>query len=133
MSELICLAFVGLVAGFVDIGAKWLSHWRSGVCVQAFWLNREQCCWASSHVLYDDVHNEICDQVRLMERTNECRRSIFVRLVGELVRYSWFGVVVGLSVVHSLFHVCVLVGALCDIHRCSRGWLSSVREWLRYS
>ena len=53
----------GLVAGFVDIGAKWMSHWRTGVCTPALWLNREQCCWSSTDVEFDDVHNEICRHV----------------------------------------------------------------------
>jgi chloride channel 3/4/5 len=47
----------------VDVGAKWMSHWRSGVCEPAFWLNREQCCWGSREVQFDNVHNEICDNV----------------------------------------------------------------------
>ena len=54
---------IGLVAGFVDIGAKWMSHWRTGVCAPVFWLNREQCCWGSRDVEFDDVHNELCDHV----------------------------------------------------------------------
>ncbi|CAF1650878.1 unnamed protein product, partial [Didymodactylos carnosus] len=58
----ICVLLVGIsaVAGFVDIGAKWMSHWRTGVCKKAFWLNREQCCWGSTDVHFDEVHNEIC-------------------------------------------------------------------------
>jgi len=47
----------------VDVGAKWMSHWRSGVCEPAFWLNREQCCWGSREVKFDHVHNEMCDNV----------------------------------------------------------------------
>ena len=58
-------SFEGLVAGFVDIGAKWMSHWRTGVCAPALWLNREQCCWSSTDVEFDDVHNEICQHVSL--------------------------------------------------------------------
>jgi hypothetical protein len=54
---------LGLVAGFVDIGAKWMSHWRTGVCAPALWLNREQCCWGSRDVEFDDVHNELCKHV----------------------------------------------------------------------
>ncbi len=54
---------LGLVAGFVDIGAKWMSHWRTGVCTPALWLNREQCCWGSRDVEFDDVHNELCKHV----------------------------------------------------------------------
>jgi len=40
-----------------------MSHWRSGVCTAAFWLNREQCCWGSRDVEFDSVHNELCAQV----------------------------------------------------------------------
>jgi hypothetical protein len=40
-----------------------MSHWRSGVCAPAFWLNREQCCWDSRDVEFDLVHNEICEKV----------------------------------------------------------------------
>jgi hypothetical protein len=42
-----------------------MSHWRGGVCTQAFWLNREQCCWGSREVQFDDVHNELCKHVSL--------------------------------------------------------------------
>jgi hypothetical protein len=61
---------LGLVAGFVDIGAKWMCHWRTGVCAPAFWLNREQCCWGSSDVEFDDVHNELCEHVSHLEQNN---------------------------------------------------------------
>lgn len=60
----------GLVAGFVDVGAKWMSHWRTGVCTPAFWLNREQCCWGSKHVEYDAVHNELCEHVKYQQFQN---------------------------------------------------------------
>jgi hypothetical protein len=54
---------LGLVAGFVDIGAKWMSHWQTGVCTPALWLNREQCCWGSREVEFDTVQNEMCHHV----------------------------------------------------------------------
>ncbi|KAL3315962.1 H(+)/Cl(-) exchange transporter 3 [Cichlidogyrus casuarinus] len=39
---------VGIIAGVIDIGSNWLSDIRQGVCVNAFWFNREQCCWSSN-------------------------------------------------------------------------------------
>jgi chloride channel 3/4/5 len=43
-----------------------MSHWRTGVCTPAFWLNREQCCWGSRNVEFDDVHNELCEHVNYL-------------------------------------------------------------------
>ncbi|TNN18038.1 H(+)/Cl(-) exchange transporter 3 [Schistosoma japonicum] len=55
-----CVLCVGLLTGFiaciVDIGCTWMSDLKEGVCLDAFWFNREQCCWSSSQA--DDV----CDQ-----------------------------------------------------------------------
>ncbi|EGD78813.1 H(+)/Cl(-) exchange transporter 3 [Salpingoeca rosetta] len=36
----------GVFAGFIDIGAEWLSDIKEGVCPRAFWLSRKHCCWA---------------------------------------------------------------------------------------
>ncbi|XP_077984482.1 H(+)/Cl(-) exchange transporter 3-like isoform X2 [Glandiceps talaboti] len=38
----------GTCAGIIDIGALWMSDLKLGVCPQAFYLNREQCCWAEN-------------------------------------------------------------------------------------
>ncbi|CAH8505410.1 unnamed protein product [Schistosoma margrebowiei] len=55
-----CVLCVGLLTGFIaciiDIGCTWMSDLKEGVCLDAFWFNREQCCWSSSQA--DDV----CDQ-----------------------------------------------------------------------
>ncbi|CAF3847061.1 unnamed protein product, partial [Rotaria magnacalcarata] len=95
----------GLVAGFVDIGAKWLSHWRTGVCTSAFWLNREQCCWASRDVEYDDVHNEICKYWRTWS-------DIFgidaLSVSGWFFRYFMF---ILWSVIYATFIVVLVVGS----------------------
>lgn len=44
----LCVLLVGLSAGVIaaviDIGTNWISHLKSGICLNAFWLNREQCC-----------------------------------------------------------------------------------------
>lgn len=53
-------ACAGTIAGAIDIGTEWFSDLRNGVCVNAWWLNRVQCCWAES----DHWHPEMdCQQV----------------------------------------------------------------------
>uniref|UniRef100_A0A646QE68 Chloride channel protein n=1 Tax=Hemiscolopendra marginata TaxID=943146 RepID=A0A646QE68_9MYRI len=53
----LCVFLVGVaagtVAGIIDIGAGWMADLREGICPQAFWLNREQCCWSSNSTLFD--------------------------------------------------------------------------------
>ncbi|XP_067003599.1 H(+)/Cl(-) exchange transporter 5 isoform X8 [Anabrus simplex] len=46
--------FTGVVAGVIDIGASWMSDLKYGICPQAFWLNREQCCWSSNETTFDN-------------------------------------------------------------------------------
>ncbi|XP_031639514.1 H(+)/Cl(-) exchange transporter 5 isoform X2 [Contarinia nasturtii] len=45
--------FSGCVAGIIDIGASWMTDLKLGICPQAFWLNREQCCWSSNETTFD--------------------------------------------------------------------------------
>lgn len=53
----LCVFLVGIVAGTVagviDIGAGWMADLREGICPQAFWLNKEHCCWSSNQTIYD--------------------------------------------------------------------------------
>ncbi|KAG8194809.1 hypothetical protein JTE90_017250 [Oedothorax gibbosus] len=53
----ICVLIVGVaagcVAGLIDIGESWLSDLKHGVCPEAFWLNKEQCCWSSNETFYE--------------------------------------------------------------------------------
>uniref|UniRef100_A0A1I8F826 Innexin n=1 Tax=Macrostomum lignano TaxID=282301 RepID=A0A1I8F826_9PLAT len=55
---------VRLVAGVVDIGTTWMSDLRDGICAEAFWFNKEQCCWSSNDTTFDD--EQACRQVRLV-------------------------------------------------------------------
>jgi len=50
----------GVCAAVVDIGATWMSDLKEGVCLEAFWLNREHCCWAANDTTFD---SEGCAQV----------------------------------------------------------------------
>jgi len=52
----------GLVAAVVDIGANWITHIKDGICVDAFWLTRAQCCWASRNITYDNYNNPNCPE-----------------------------------------------------------------------
>lgn len=52
----------GVLAGVIDIGASWLSDIKEGVCRDAFWLNKEQCCWSSNDTKLDE---DTCSQVKL--------------------------------------------------------------------
>ncbi|KAK9746529.1 CBS domain [Popillia japonica] len=53
----LCVLLVGLctgvVAGVIDIGASWMTDLKFGICPQAFWLNKEQCCWSSEETTFD--------------------------------------------------------------------------------
>ncbi|XP_042901124.1 H(+)/Cl(-) exchange transporter 5 isoform X2 [Parasteatoda tepidariorum] len=57
LSGWICVFLVGVaagsVAGFIDIGESWMKDLKEGVCPQAFWLNKEQCCWSSNSTFYE--------------------------------------------------------------------------------
>ena len=63
----ICVLLVGLSSGLmaaiVDIGSNWITHIKDGICVNAFWLNKPQCCWASKHVTYDMYSDPKCPEV----------------------------------------------------------------------
>lgn len=51
--------FTGAVAGVIDIGASWMTDLKFGICPQAFWLNKEQCCWS-----FNDFEEGNCPQVQ---------------------------------------------------------------------
>ncbi|CAF1593099.1 unnamed protein product, partial [Didymodactylos carnosus] len=105
----ICVLLVGLsaglVAGFVDIGAKWMSHWRTGVCTKAFWLNREQCCWDSKDVHFDEVHNEICSH---WHAWSDIFGMTYTTAGAWFFRYFMF---VFWSVIYAAFIVVLVVGS----------------------
>lgn len=59
----VCVLLVGVAAGIcagiIDIGATWMSDLKEGICAEAFWLNREQCCWSVSNT---DANDDYCQQ-----------------------------------------------------------------------
>lgn len=54
--------FEGFCAAVIDIGASWMSDLKEGICIDAFWLNREQCCWAANDTTFDSAS---CSQVTM--------------------------------------------------------------------
>ena len=60
----VCVLLVGVctgvVAGVIDIGASWMTDLKFGICPQAFWFNREQCCWSNDEITFDHGN---CSQV----------------------------------------------------------------------
>ncbi|WAQ98462.1 CLCN3-like protein [Mya arenaria] len=58
-----CVLLVGLatgsLAGIIDIGASWLSDIKEGICRDAFWLNKEQCCWSANDT---NIEEASCSQ-----------------------------------------------------------------------
>ncbi|ESO94097.1 hypothetical protein LOTGIDRAFT_145169 [Lottia gigantea] len=54
----VCVLFVGVAAGvcagIIDIGTSWMSDLKEGICLEAFWLNREQCCWSGNATTFDE-------------------------------------------------------------------------------
>ncbi|XP_064607560.1 H(+)/Cl(-) exchange transporter 4-like isoform X2 [Liolophura sinensis] len=62
----LCVLLVGVAAGasagIIDIGATWMSDLKEGVCAQAFWFNREQCCWMDNNTFPDEDDIKGCDR-----------------------------------------------------------------------
>ncbi|KAJ8028430.1 H(+)/Cl(-) exchange transporter 3 [Holothuria leucospilota] len=44
----------GFCAGIIDIGASWMSDIKLGICVNAFWLNQEECCWVQNNTAFGE-------------------------------------------------------------------------------
>ncbi|UJR28387.1 hypothetical protein I4U23_009628 [Adineta vaga] len=51
---------IGIIAAIVDIGAVWLTDIKTGICLPAFYLSREQCCWTASNQTYDKYQHVLC-------------------------------------------------------------------------
>jgi len=70
----ICVLLVGLSSGLlaaiVDIGVNWITHIKDGICVNAFWLNKPQCCWANRRVTYDGYGNPRCPEVYFLNKND---------------------------------------------------------------
>jgi len=54
----VCVLLVGCATGvcaaIIDIGASWMTDLKEGICLDAFWFNREQCCWGANDTTFDE-------------------------------------------------------------------------------
>lgn len=78
--------FTGAVAGVIDIGASWMTDLKFGICPQAFWLNREQCCWSSNETSFEAGN---CSQVSCFAVAG----FLFLRIWGIYFNVVFFSVV----------------------------------------
>lgn len=67
----VCVLLVGLAAGcfagVIDIGASWMADLKFGICPQAFWFNREQCCWSSKETTFEVGNcSQVCKLISFM-------------------------------------------------------------------
>jgi len=69
LSAWFCVSIVGIVAGtfagIIDIGTTWLNDLKEGICLGAFWLNRDGCCWAATvneNMTQPGLHGPNCDE-----------------------------------------------------------------------
>lgn len=58
----LCVFLIGCVAGcgaaIIDIGAGWMKDLKQGICPDAIYLNREQCCWSSNYTFFEGYQCE---------------------------------------------------------------------------
>ncbi|KAJ8867424.1 hypothetical protein PR048_031225 [Dryococelus australis] len=79
--------FTGAVAGIIDIGASWMSDLKFGICPQAFWLNREQCCWSSNETTFNDGN---CSQWwTWSEVFGQSREGVGAYIISYLIYIVW--------------------------------------------
>ncbi|XP_034255986.1 H(+)/Cl(-) exchange transporter 5 isoform X3 [Thrips palmi] len=89
----VCVLLVGVTtgvfAGVIDIGASWMSDLKHGICPEAFWLNREQCCWSSNETtLSFDIGN--CSQwLNWSEVLGQSREGAGAYIIGYLMYVAW--------------------------------------------
>uniref|UniRef100_A0A336MTH3 Chloride channel protein n=1 Tax=Culicoides sonorensis TaxID=179676 RepID=A0A336MTH3_CULSO len=79
--------FTGCIAGVIDIGASWMTDLKFGICPQAFWLNREQCCWSFSETTFDSKN---CSQWRTWsEILGSSKEGAFAYIISYFFYVSW--------------------------------------------
>lgn len=49
------------MASFIDIGTTWMTDLKYGICPEAFWFDREQCCWSSNETTFSDNCSQVID------------------------------------------------------------------------
>ena len=59
-----------MFAAIIDIGATWMSDLKEGICIEAFWFNREQCCWSANDTTF--VEDGKCSNVNRLFQIKSC-------------------------------------------------------------
>ncbi|XP_048488458.1 H(+)/Cl(-) exchange transporter 5 isoform X3 [Plutella xylostella] len=94
----VCVLLVGVctgvVAGVIDIGASWMTDLKFGICPQAFWFNREQCCW-SNETTFD--HGNCSQWMTWAQVFGESREGAGAYIISYLVYVAWALVFAALS------------------------------------
>ncbi|XP_072931426.1 H(+)/Cl(-) exchange transporter 5 isoform X2 [Epargyreus clarus] len=95
----VCVLLVGVctgvVAGVIDIGASWMTDLKFGICPQAFWFNREQCCWSSDETTFD--HGNCSQWLTWPQVFGESRDGAGAYIISYLFYIVWALVFAALS------------------------------------
>ncbi|KAL4704292.1 hypothetical protein ACJJTC_012868 [Scirpophaga incertulas] len=95
----VCVLLVGVctgvVAGVIDIGASWMTDLKFGICPQAFWFNREQCCWSSNETTFD--HGNCSQWLTWPQVFGESRDGAGAYVISYLFYIAWALVFAALS------------------------------------
>uniref|UniRef100_A0A183DSD6 Chloride channel protein n=1 Tax=Gongylonema pulchrum TaxID=637853 RepID=A0A183DSD6_9BILA len=96
----ICVLMVGLaagtVAGIIDIGARWMSDLKDGVCADRFWLDREHCCWSANDSVYKDA--DCSAWTSWPEMMHYYERNFFYYIMELFFYCGWSVLMTGLTV-----------------------------------
>jgi hypothetical protein len=96
----ICVLLVGLaagaVAGVIDIGARWMSDLKDGICADRFWLDREHCCWSADDSAYKD--NDCLSWTTWPEMLHYYDKDVFYTFFALISYVSWAVLMSGLAV-----------------------------------
>lgn len=88
----------GCVAGVIDIGASWMTDLKLGICPQAFWLNREQCCWSSNETTFDSGNcSQVCYTIDGPNNSKSVHPSLLNSLYASGIQWRTWSEVMGNS------------------------------------
>ncbi|XP_041987066.1 H(+)/Cl(-) exchange transporter 5 isoform X2 [Aricia agestis] len=95
----VCVLLVGVctgvVAGVIDIGASWMTDLKFGICPQAFWFNREQCCWSNDEITFD--HGNCSEWMTWAQLFGESRDGAGAYIISYLFYIVWALIFAALS------------------------------------
>ncbi|CAF4024315.1 unnamed protein product [Adineta steineri] len=88
---------IGILAAIVDIGAVWLTNIKDGICLPAFYLSREQCCWTSSNQTYDNYQHIRCVHWHEWAHLLHITSGTTAEYVVNYIAYVFFGLIFATS------------------------------------